>query len=244
VFKDNVFFSIGLLASSLFLLILTGCFSHENRFDVSKEMVVRGREFDNLQIPTSLWDAILSSYQKTERSVQGQDLDVDNGSTNIAINFYPMHLHLAEKTPGVLRTPHMRFEFPEGGGIVDLANEVQNNVRGTWYLKVEPIGLGEEVKQVKVFYLSNGRTRTIEGRTFGAGCATFMEITSFFHRQLSGDGVRVNSRDGSYISLLAGSYFFVVTKDDSLYLSQLTITDSRYPEWECPRKDETAQIPF
>lgn len=229
----NEFYTFVLLSMFVSTLNLSCKSNHDAESEAGEEVVFSGREFEELKIPSPLWDLIESVYHREGKSVQGQVLDADAGGASIAINFYPIKVHLREKTSGVLRAPKMRFEFPDGGGLLDLADYVSGERRGTWYLRVEPMGLGDSISDLRVFYLSSGKARLLEGQKFGSGCTSYMEITSYYRDYLGNAGVRVNTSEGRYLSLLAGSYFFVALKDEALYISQLTVTDERFPALLC-----------
>ena len=197
-----------------------------------------GREYEKLRIPSSLWDHMQAVYvaKTAKTAVQSENGEV--GASEIATSFYPIVVNLREKTRGVLGGVQHQIEFPEGGGILDLAEVVESGKKGTWYLAIEPLGLGESEAELRVFYLGAGREREIDGEKFGSGCQHFMEITSYYRQEMADRGFRVNTTQNRDVTVLAGSYFFVAVKDGVLMVSQLTLTDSRYPDLICQLETE------
>ncbi|MBT4762278.1 MAG: hypothetical protein HOO06_11310 [Bdellovibrionaceae bacterium] len=133
-----------------------------------------------------------------------------------------------------------KFSFTRGGGVIDLADYVSEK-RGRFNLKIqfdtkEFISTEEEIGNLKVYFLSMAKKRSILGENIGAGCFKYMDLTKYYHNVISRDGVILNSAYQRYVSIVGGTFFFFYSELDSLYLGSLTFIDSRYPYMFCKEK--------
>jgi len=141
-----------------------------------------------------------------------------------------MSADLTQKHPVALHE-NSRVVTPLGGGVVDLSDYV-TPLKGEFNLKINAKKEdGSEPSGLRVFYVSNGRARTVDGDGFGAGCNKYMEITSFFHRKAK--GFELYTAGQRYLSVMAGTFVAVVFEREALYVGSLTFTDSRYPDEMC-----------
>lgn len=154
-------------------------------------------------------------------------------SGEVPTDFMPIKVFLIEKNKGVLGGENHLLSFGPGGGELDLANFLGER-QGTFHIAFE-IGLERGDNPFKVFYLSNARKREIDGITYGAGCNTYHDITGFFEKSMKGEGIRVNTTQERYVSVLAGTYFFALSHEGQLRIAQVTIRDSRFRQYHCHR---------
>lgn len=150
---------------------------------------------------------------------------VKRGLLNISVN-------LVQKRGGALHE-NARVVTPLGGGVVDLS-ELVTPVRGAFFAKIRSQQEnGHDPENMRVFYVSRAKRRAIGGEDFGAGCNTWMEVTSFFGKAMQGDGFQLYTADQRYLSVLAGTFVVVSFAKEALSVASLTFTDSRYPQVMC-----------
>lgn len=150
---------------------------------------------------------------------------VKRGLLNISVN-------LLQKRGGALHE-NSRVVSPLGGGVIDLS-ELVTPVRGAFFAKIESRREdGTDPENMRVFYVSRAKRRTIAGDEFGAGCNTWMEITSFFNKAMQKDGIQLYTAEQRYLSVLAGTFVVVSFAKEALSVASLTFTDSRYPQVMC-----------
>jgi len=146
-------------------------------------------------------------------------------------DFFGFRVQLAEKNKDVLTKEKVILQYDKGGGFLDLADYV-TDIKGTFYLKWSP-SLELDNQKIHVFYLSNAKKFRIGEDPHGVGCGKYLEITSYWNKEMSHEGIKLNTTSGRYVHVLAGTYFFALTLNNKLYLSQLTIKDSRFRERMC-----------
>lgn len=127
----------------------------------------------------------------------------------------------------------VRILTPIGGGVVDL-NEFVSPVKGSFNLKiVTRDDNNSEPPDLRTYYVSRARQRSILNDAFGAGCGKYMEITRYFAKKNAGDGIKLYTADRRYLSVLAGTFVQVAYSADGIAVGSVTFTDSRYPEVIC-----------
>lgn len=143
---------------------------------------------------------------------------------------------MVESTDEVLSHPSIQVPLRRDGAIIDFKDWVQRK-RGYFdlYLTLpEPLREGEPYKNLKVFYVSSANQRELREQKFGAGCSKFMDVSKFYKESLgSSSGLRLNSTDQRYLSVLAGTFYFFTTEADNYYLGSISFTDSRFPKLMC-----------
>jgi hypothetical protein len=120
---------------------------------------------------------------------------------------------------------------------VDLASYVKGKT-GTFYLSIESQPLQQEVSGLdglRVFFISRGVKRKIGKESLGAGCDTLMDISNLYAQNLS-RGFKLAATQQRYVSVLAGTYYFIWPIKEVLNVGTVTLEDSRYPDLECSAK--------
>jgi hypothetical protein len=138
----------------------------------------------------------------------------------------------------------LKFRMPTGGGTIDLAEHVPGRRGGFWVRmgiqKSPPDFIGP-----RLFFLSGGRRRIVQGDEVGMGCAKWAELTSWHKGINPREGIDVYSPDQRYVSVLAGTWLFAVVARGELHLGTISYTDSRYPHLLCEaRGSEDARSGF
>lgn len=149
----------------------------------------------------------------------------------VETEFFPLKAYLYEKNSGIMEGQNYHLEFGKGGGELDL-QKILSDKRGSFYFVLSlPAEFAEAT--YKVFFLGNNKKRLVDGEKIGNGCQSFFDITSYFKKTLSTEGVLLNTTDGRHISTLGGTFFVAVAYGKKLHLSQLTVTDGRYSRLAC-----------
>jgi hypothetical protein len=191
------------------------------------------RAASDVELPVSLWDMIEAVYDPMALEKIPQKETRSSAKFEIPTEFIPIKLYLVEKNRGILNGTNYELVYGKGGGELDLQDFVSDR-NGSFYVAMTVnLDLGE--KPLRVFYLSNAKQRKIGGEEVGAGCDTYIDLTRYFAKAMKEKGILANTTRQQHISLLAGTYFFVASVGGRLYLSQLTIKDSRYRQLHCRR---------
>lgn len=153
---------------------------------------------------------------------------VKRGLLNIRVD-------LRQKRGGALHE-NARVVTPLGGGVVDLSDLV-TPVRGAFTALIQSQQEdGHDPANVRVFYVSRAKRRTIAGETYGSGCNTWMEVTSQFNKAMGRDGFQLYTADQRYLSVIAGTFVVVSFAKEALSVASITFTDSRYPQVLCEQE--------
>ena len=94
-------------------------------------------------------------------------------------------------------------------------------------------GLNADLGSLKVYFLSNSKRRSVAGEGFGSGCGKYMDVTKFFKKVLNRTSLKLNATEARYISVIAGTFYFILIKDDVLHMGSTSFEDTRYPDLHC-----------
>ncbi len=202
------------------------------------------RAITDVMLPAELWDRMESIYHTTQTTGFGsagekKEAAAENGKkegiatkVEIPTQYMALKAYLTEKDVDALGGKNFELTFGLGGGELDLKNFVKKGKKQfTFALEMEEQFSKKDT--LKVYFLSNSKSAKLGATEWGAGCFKYMDVTNYFTRTLSGKGVLVSAADLRYLRVLAGSFFFVLNKNNSLYLAQLKVTDSRYKNIYC-----------
>lgn len=209
----------------------------------------KSRTYRNIRIPIELRDILLAgsmeakeeAKKKEEESKkeepkaegkEGEEVKAPPPPPDAEFDRAMLKVYLNEKTPALLKGRSTILDYKSGGGELDLAEFISTKHRGTFYVAMKPSF--EEDLPYEVYFLSNSKVRKIGDETVGSGCDTFFKITSYFNKQMKGDGLAVNTTDQRHVSSLQGVYFFIFKKESGrVGLAYLDVKDSRFPELRC-----------
>lgn len=214
----------GLFAVLLFLTA-TGC---------KEEPSWKGRVFTQrnlstgvgeVRIPSELWERVVETHSalitksSSEKSASETEMK-------------PLSVYLIEETRGVLGGRNLKLDFGPGGGELDLRDFI-SGTRGTFRLVFgfEP-DAGPEVEK-QVWYLSNAQKRKVGSDRVGAGCDTYMDISTFTRTQAEKDGMLLAIGSDRHVSALAGTYIFSAKRGGRVQVARLTILDSSKRKLMC-----------
>ena len=143
-----------------------------------------------------------------------------------------LKVSLASLSEGVL-VGEADFRAGRGGGYLDLAEWV-TGVRGDFFLSVKAeLEKHLDANLLKVYFISRSPSIDIDGENWGMGCGKYAEITDYYKRTLSSEGVRLNSTRNRYLYAVSGSFVFVTFGKEELYLTSFSVTDTRFQDKLC-----------
>lgn len=216
---------------SLILLPLAtvffGC-KQEQFVRQAPEKTVRIRQTGtDFKMPSELWDKLLP---KTGEEKISSAEDDDEKSTE-AINFAPVIVTLTQKNSGVLHQSPVQFEFPQGGGMIDLAEYVTGKP-GTFYVNFDVAGM-DSPENLTIYFLSRAKKRRFDNQVFGSGCRSFFNVKKHVLAEHSKYGIAVNTTRNLHTTTLGGHFLLSWKRDDSYLVTQVQFLDSKNPQLFC-----------
>ncbi|MGZ3747146.1 MAG: hypothetical protein ACXWRE_07255 [Pseudobdellovibrionaceae bacterium] len=200
-----------------------GHFRSEDSGDLISTKTVKMEELPaDFKIPANIWELVTKS----------DDEKPGTEANSLGVFYSSVKLFLTEKNPHILQTPSYVIEFPQGGGMVDLAQYLSGQ-QGSFYVGFELPPEFQEGSNFKAIYISKARKRKLDERIFGAGCNKYFDITPKFLEMMKTEGIKANTTRQRHVTLLAGHYIFSVIKDHRLHITQVTITDSQNKNLLC-----------
>ncbi len=145
--------------------------------------------------------------------------------------FMPLQVRFSELSDGVLKKPALRFNFPKGGGNIDLKDVVLGS--GSFYLSFPAEQFDENYEFLHLYYISNSPVKKIENESFGLGCGKMIDLKKSFSKLQKPEFLKLNTSDLRYLYVTAGMYVFVFKKSSQIFMAQLTIFDSRNSKELC-----------
>jgi hypothetical protein len=180
----------------------------------------------DVKVPNRLVKTIETDYRtfmKTMKMPEG---------TAITRELLNVYVDLTQARAAALQE-NVRILTPVGGGVIDL-QEFVTPLKGAFRARIvfeRP--RGEALKNIRVYYISRGERRNLDGDTFGAGCGRYFDITEYFNKKLTRDGVELFTADQRYVSVLAGTIVLVSFEREALHVGSVTFEDARYPALQC-----------
>lgn len=161
------------------------------------------------------------------------DLQVETKILTPVYNYVPLKVLFSEKSDHVLISPKVQIEFPKGGGRIDLQQVVQG--AGSFYVSFPDDQFKNLPELEHLFYVSQAPKTVISKETFGVGCGQWIDLKSQFSELKKSDYLLLNSTAQRHLFVLAGHYVFVFRKLNQIYLTQVTISDSKNLNELCPQ---------
>tara|TARA_B110001454_G_C12723326_1_gene436697 strand:+ start:62275 stop:63021 length:747 start_codon:yes stop_codon:yes gene_type:complete len=197
---------------------------------------------EDFKMPGKLWDSVMASgaaaapagghggggHKKKDEHAGGGDKDE---KTDTLIVWLPIEVSFTAKVSGILAHEAIQYNLPRGGGTLDLSKITEGD-KGTFFLKFNLVEFSNP-SAMKVYFVSNGKKRRVDGEVYGAGCNVYFDITSSFQKMNSGEGIRFNITNNRHISALSGHFIFVQPDKDKVYLSQVEFNDSQNKDYLC-----------
>lgn len=145
--------------------------------------------------------------------------------------FLPLSVRFDEIQDSVLSRAHIQYNFPKGGGELDLKDLVTGF--GSFYMSFPAEQFNKKPALMHIYYVSDSPIKKIDGDNFGLGCGRFVDLKKSFSKLQQEDFLKLNTSDLRYLYVTAGRYIFVFRQASQVYITQLTITDSRYKNELC-----------
>jgi hypothetical protein len=162
----------------------------------------------------------------------------DDLKTTLPVFVYmPLQVEFREKGHGVLKDSPLLFSFEKGGGQVDLKEVVAG--QGTFFMSFPAGQFSETAELMHLYYISQAPVRKIDQENFGLGCGKWVDIKSRFKKLQNPEFLKLNTTQLRHLFVLAGHYVFVFKETNQIYLSQLSVTDSRFTNELCISTGET-----
>lgn len=228
--------SAGWLLSTLVLSLLLGACRQVSPLAKEGEERPSGRLTSTDKeavVPKKLVQDIEAYYLKNYK-LANPEKEIGDGEIMAGILRKTMDLKisLASSSDGVL-VGNADFGAGRGGAYLDLAEWV-TGVRGDFYLGVKAkLEEGLDSNLLKVFFISDSPSIEIDGENWGLGCGKYADITDYYKKSLSSEGVRLNSTRNRYLYAVSGRFLFVTFGNENLYLTSFSVTDSRYRDKLC-----------
>ena len=148
------------------------------------------------------------------------------------MEFAGVEMFLSERSGRPLGGKNYKFEFAKGGGNLDLAQYIKEE-KGDFWMSLEVPGSLIH-KDMKVFFISGGKTQKLGVDSYGLGCGKIAEITDFYKKNLSSQGVVITNKHGVHVSQVVGSYIIMYETLEGLWrVAQVTLTDSSQKSLLC-----------
>lgn len=189
----------------------------------------------NFKFPKPLKETIDDEYVKFMKT-QGPPFDIQSKEEllmQVPREYLDVQVLLTPLAAGTLSHP-TRISALRGGGLVDL-KDVVRGAKGSFFFDQKITKTSDPKsgpQRLKIYYLSNAKKRKVGDESFGAGCDRYMDVTDYV-MGLQGKGVQVNATDQRYVSVLAGTYYYIGFEKERLFLAALQVEDSRYPNLLC-----------
>lgn len=219
------------------VLILASCLEEGSSDEIEFQEKDLRSSVRSFSLPVSLWEEIEKTYSDSMvLDEYSESFDISKTNFEIPKKIVGFNVSIREKTPGLIRGRNVRLKFGRSGSLLDLRDYINADKEGSFYFKIELEQSPNLQKDgFKVFHLTNSKIKKIGKEVAGNGCDEFRDITSQYNKIFTGEGLLVSTTKARHISLLAGSFIFVLVTDQILYFNHLDITDSRYLNFLCRR---------
>lgn len=188
---------------------------------------------EDIKIPAKAWDQLEFKTTADHGSPEAHG----EGSAKTpakTFSFADVVVWLVQKNEGVLEGEAVKIQLPKGGGKIDLSRYVTSQP-GSFYVGFE-FPKFETATAKKVLFVSRARKRKIGGKVFGDGCNTVLDITGRFLKEMQGEGLKVNTTQERYLSVLGGTFLFSAQNGTDILLAQVTFVNPQFPHLFCEEK--------
>ena len=201
----------------LLIFLLVGC--NQNSSSENDEIIDVRSIAKEVQIPKVLMTELV------------KEIISDSKTLTPVYLFMPLQVRFFELSEGVLKKPAVRYNFPKGGGNIDLKDLVLGS--GSFFLSFPAEQFDESYEFLHLYYISNSPVKKIENESFGLGCGKMIDLKKSFSKLQKPEFLKLNTSDLRYLYVTAGMYVFVFKKSSQIFMAQLTIFDSRNSKELC-----------
>ncbi len=201
------------------LIGITSCSSHKEHEAINTIKVKEVAE--DISLPLNLF----KEFEK--------ELEEEFKSVSPVFIFMPLEVQFAETHDGrgVLKDVAIKFDLEKGGGKVDLKEIVTG--QGSFYMHFPAEQFASTMEIAHIYYISQAPIKKIQGESFGLGCGKWIDLKDSFKKFTKPNSLKFNTTGFRHLHVLAGHYVFVLKQSNQIYLSQLTLIDSRSLETLC-----------
>lgn len=201
------------------ILLLSACSSH-HQSDTTHTVKVK-EVAEDINLPLNLF----KEFEK--------ELEEEFKNVSPVFIFIPLQVQFSETHDGrgVLKDTAIQFDLEKGGGRVDLKEVVSG--QGSFYMHFPAEQFTSTMEVAHLFYISQAPVKNIQGEAFGLGCGKWIDLKGSYKKFTNANTLKFNTTGLRHLHVLAGHYVFVFKQGNQIYLSQLTLTDSRFPETFC-----------
>lgn len=227
-------------AVSIWIFFLLGACTGGHGYHVEKAQEVKIAEFtEDIKIPSQAWD-LLEFDSAPAAASEGHSASPAGGHSSPQTEgsaggknfiFSEITVVIAQKNPGIIKNEAVKIYLPKGGGNIDLAQFVIGK-KGTFYVGFEFPDF-ETATAKRIIFVSGTKKRKIGGQIFGAGCNQYFDVSDKFLKEMKGEGLKVNTTQERYLSVLGGTFLFAAKKDSEIRMAQVTFTNSQFPSLFC-----------
>lgn len=200
------------------IVFLNSCSSHHEEKEVEPIQITKFAK--EVFVPKALFKRI------------EDDLTFETKVLNPVYLFAPLKVQFTEKSKQTLNTHTLVYSFPKGGGELDLSEIVQG--QGSFYLSFPSEQFHDLPELEHLFFISKSPVTEIGKESYGIGCGKWIDLKKNFINLQKPKFLSFNTTLNAHLPVLAGHYVFVFRKSNQIYLTQLTLTDSKNKNSLCP----------
>ena len=205
---------------SLFFIFQLGCSKKDEPRVINFREVVFDQIPADIKIPSKAWDLIEKAGAGTEGACLGCLV------ANKEVAFSEISVLLIDKNPGVVDGEAVRINLPKGGGTIDLDQFITSK-KGSFFVKFEFAPFARAIDK-RVLFVSGAKKRKIGDLNLGAGCNQFFDISNRYFHEMAGNGIKVNTTQERYISVIGGTFLFTSKQENRNDVAQVTFTHSKH----------------
>ncbi len=165
-----------------------------------------------------------------------EDLLLDSKILAPVFSYVPLQVLFSEKTSGTLISPEVLLSLPKGGGQADFQNFIKGT--GTFFMSFPKEQFKDLPKLSHLYFISLTPKLKIDGEEFSIGCGKWTDLQSHFADLQKVNFLNLNTFSNRHILVASGHYIFVFRQLNQVYLTQLTIKDSKSNALLCPQLKE------
>lgn len=165
-----------------------------------------------------------------------EDLLLESKILAPVFSYIPLQVLFSEKTSGTLISPSVLLNLPKGGGHIDLQSIVQGT--GTFSISFPKQQFQNLPKLSHLYFVSVTPKSKIDGEEFGIGCGKWLDLNTQFTDLQKVDFLNLNTSGNRHLLVASGHYIFVFRQLNQVYLTQITIKDSKNSSVLCPQLKE------
>lgn len=205
----------------LFLFyVLSACSAHQSAEKETLNVVNVTEVAQDIRLPRNLFKELEA------------ELNEEFSGTATIFTYIPLQVQFNEADgQKVLKDTPLNFHFEKGGGQIDLKEVVSGT--GSFYLNFPPDQFSNTSELVHLYYISQAPIKLIGDDQFGLGCGKWIDLKKSFKKLQNGTFLKLNTTQQRHLHVLAGHYVFVFKQLNQIMLTQMSITDTRYPNELC-----------